>query len=118
MDRRDVLRAITLTPLAVSLERPSAAMLEERGLELRPQDVSADMEIWQEAGSRKMFRLRLYRKPWPDVGQRISFAFESTSFVGTVGKTRLMSLQGSDVWVMDVEGVVNEFFGRDMFERG
>lgn len=117
MDRRDILRAITLTPLAVSLERPSAAMLEERGLELRPRDVNADMEIWHEAGSRKMFRLRLHRKPWPDVGQRISFAFKSVSFVGIVGKTRLTSLRGSDLWVMDVEGVVDEFSARDVSGR-
>lgn len=113
------------TPLAlviVDADELGSALVDaadESGDALDLRSVSSDMRVWQVAGmSREAFAFRLYRKPWPKVGQRVSFAFERTRFVGDVTKTTQSAMNSHGTrWACDVEGDVIEFEALDCFEE-
>jgi hypothetical protein len=107
-------RGITLDePIALNLE--TGATPDVTDVPLVAGSVGADMEIWQESEGPKKFRVSLHRKPWPEVGNRISFSFESMEFSGVVTRTRQHAMHGRDRFYCDIEGTVETFTASDVF---
>jgi hypothetical protein len=117
MDRRDAIRGIvlgSLTPIVVNAADSHQPSLLA-GLVVQPQAVSTDMHVWQEVGTPQRFKLTLWRKPWPEAGQALSFEYEKLQFTGLVKRTEHRDATGRGAWVCDVEGETLLFKARDAF---
>lgn len=111
MDRRGVILGLPMALAgvsAVSLTGPLACT------PLEPNCVSVDMRVF-DRGEGIRFALTLFDKPWPKVGDRVSFDFEGLHLVGTVTEFTAEPKRGNVLY--HIQGTVEEFDGESPRER-
>lgn len=113
MERRDVLKILTGSPLVLAgVTLPDVY----RQTVLLPASVGADFEVY-DLGEGLRFSLRLLQKPWPSVGQRVSFTYQDLHLEGTVSEISLkpVSPRMDRLWC-DVRGTVQMFDGNPVVD--
>lgn len=100
-------RAITFNAVEPVAQPPQHVVLERVG----------DMDVIDEQDSIRRFRLVVHAKPWPRAGDRVGFDLGDTTFRGFVTRTELRCHSYATCrWVMTIEGYVEEFDGKAVFD--
>lgn len=103
MDRRDLLKGIVGGPIALA---GVSAVNISPFVVLEASAVSSDMRVF-DRGDGERFALTLFEKPWPKVGDEVTFTFQGMSFRGKVTAWETESLRGRVLY--KVEGTVLAF---------
>lgn len=113
MDRREAIAGIFGAPLAVA---GVTAVKLSAEVTLQPKAVSSQMKVF-DRGQGTKFTLTLYQKPWPVVGDRITFEYEGMHLVGRVTGFCTETVNHSGRVFYHVEGDVESFDAKAATEK-